>query len=135
VICVAEFTVNAATLEPRLTAVAPVRFVPVSVTVDATGPLAGLKLVTVGAEAVTVKLLLLVAVPPPVVTLHCPELAPAGTVAVTEVAEFTVNAADAAPRLTELAPVRFVPVKVTLVPDGPLAGEKLERVGAGPPLA
>ena len=71
-ICVAEFTVNEAALEPRVTDVAPVKFVPVNVTLVATGPLAGEKLVTVGAGggAVTVKLPALVAVPPGVVTLH-----------------------------------------------------------------
>jgi hypothetical protein len=131
VICVAEFTMNAAALEPRLTEVAPVKFVPVSVTVDATEPLDGLKLVSVGGEAVTVNVPALVAVPPAVVTLHLPEDAPAGTVAVICVAELTVKVAVAAPSLTELAPVKFVPVRVTLVPVGPLAGEKPDSVGAG----
>ena len=69
-ICVAEFTVNDAEDAPRLTELAPVKFVPVNVTDDATGPLVGLKLVSVGAGAVTVKLPGLVPVPPPVVTLH-----------------------------------------------------------------
>jgi hypothetical protein len=70
VICVAEFTVNAAAVAPRLTEVVPVKFVPVNVTDDATGPLAGLKLVSVGAGTVTVKVPELDAVPPGVVTLH-----------------------------------------------------------------
>ena len=69
-ICVAEFTVNEAEDAPRLTDVAPVKFVPVNVTLVPTAPLAGLKLVTVGAGTVTVKLPVLVAVPPGVVTLH-----------------------------------------------------------------
>ena len=62
------------------TAVAPVKFVPLIVTLVPTGPLVGAKLVIVGAGT-TVKLLALVAVPPGVVTLTGPVVAPAGTVA------------------------------------------------------
>jgi hypothetical protein len=62
------------------TYVAPVRVVPPIVTLVPTGPLAGVKLVIVGA-GITVKLLALVAVPPGVVTLTSPVVAPAGTVA------------------------------------------------------
>ena len=65
----------------NLTAVAPVKFVPVIVTLVPAGPLVGVKLVIVGGLAVTVKLLALVAVPPGVVTLSGPVVAPAGTVA------------------------------------------------------
>jgi hypothetical protein len=63
------------------TAVTPVKFVPLIVTLVPAGPLAGVKLVIVGALALTVKLLALVAVPPDVVTLSGPVVAPAGTVA------------------------------------------------------
>ena len=63
------------------TAVAPVKFVPLIVTLVPVGPLAGVKLVIVGALAVTVKLVALVAVPPGAVTLSGPVVAPAGTVA------------------------------------------------------
>ena len=59
---------------------APVKFVPVIVTLVPTGPLVGAKLAMVGGF-VTVKLLLLVAVPAGVVTLTGPVVAPAGTVA------------------------------------------------------
>ena len=62
------------------TAVAPVKSVPLIVTLVPTGPLVGVKLVIVGA-AMTVKLAALVAVPPGVVTLSGPVVAPAGTVA------------------------------------------------------
>jgi hypothetical protein len=65
-----------------LTEVAPVKFVPVMVTEVTTVPLVGVKLVIVGGGAVTVKLLALVAVPPGVVTLTVPVVAPEGTVAV-----------------------------------------------------
>ena len=64
----------------NLTAVAPVKFVPLIVTLVPTGPLVGVKLVIVGGLT-TVKLLALVAVPPGVVTLIGPVVAPAGTVA------------------------------------------------------
>ena len=69
--------------------VAPVKLVPVMVTEVPTGPLVGVKLVMVGA-GITVKLPLLVAVPPGVVTLTVPVVVPAATVAVIWVAESTV---------------------------------------------
>jgi hypothetical protein len=56
--------------------------VPVRITEVPTAPLLGLKLVMVGATTVTVKLVLLVAVPPSVVTEMGPEVAPLGTRAV-----------------------------------------------------
>ena len=77
----AEVTENAAAVPLNATAVAPVKFVPLIVTLAPTRPLAGEKLVIVGALAVTVKLLALVAVPPDVVTLSEPVVAPPGTVA------------------------------------------------------
>jgi hypothetical protein len=63
-----------------LTVVAPLKFVPPIVTLVPTGPLVGVTLVIAGA-GMTVKLLALVAVPPGVVTLSGPVVAPAGTVA------------------------------------------------------
>jgi hypothetical protein len=77
---VAEVTVKLALTALNVTAVAPVKFVPLIVTLVPTGPLAGVKLVIAGA-GITVKLLVLVAVPPGVVTLNGPVVAPAGTVA------------------------------------------------------
>ena len=65
----------------NVTAVAPLKFVPVIVTLVPAGPLVGVKLVIVGGLAVTVKVLALVAVPPAVVTLTGPVVAPVGTVA------------------------------------------------------
>ena len=73
--------VKLAALPLNRTAVAPVKFVPLIVTLVPTPPLVGAKLVIVGALAVTVKLLALLAVPPGVVTLTGPVVAPAGTVA------------------------------------------------------
>ena len=60
------------------TAVAPVKFVPVIVTPVPTGPLVGVKLAIVG-WLPTVKLVELIAVPPGVVTLTGPVVAPVGT--------------------------------------------------------
>ena len=77
-----DVTVTVVALVPlKLTPVTPVKLVPLMVTVAPTGPLAGVKPVIVGALAETVKLLALVAVPPDVVTLSGPVVAPAGTVA------------------------------------------------------
>ena len=66
------------------------------------------------------------------VTSTVPE--PAGEVAVTCVGDSALRpVALAAPNLTSLAPVRFVPVIVTVVPPaaGPLVGSILVTVGAG----
>ena len=66
------------------------------------------------------------------VTEISPLVAPAGTVAVMEVAEARVTVAAATPlKVTLVAPVRFVPVMTTLVPMIPEAGVKLVTVGAG----
>src|SRR5438552_19065284 len=54
---------------------------------------------------------------------------PAGTVAVIAVAEFTVKLALVPLNRTALAPVKLVPLIVTLVPTGPLLGVKLATVG------
>ena len=64
----------------KATRVVPVKLVPLMVTLVPTGPLAGVKLVIVGG-LITVKLPALVAVPPGVVTLIVPAVAPEGTVA------------------------------------------------------
>ena len=115
------------------TSEAPVKLVPPIVTLLPTGPLVGVKLVIVGGlnALVTVNALKLVAVPPGVVTLRGPLVAPLGTVAAIEVAEFTVKLTALVPlNVTAVAPVKFVPLIVTLLPTGPLAGVKLVIVGA-----
>jgi len=80
---VAEVTVKLAFTPLNVTAVAPVKFVPLIVTLVPTGPLVGVKLVivVVAGELTTVNALALIAVPPGVVTLSGPVVAPAGTVA------------------------------------------------------
>lgn len=70
------------------------------------------------------------AVPPGVVTAIAPVFAPVGTSAVTSVADFTLNVvAFTPPNVTAVAPVSPVPVMVTAVPTGPLAGVKAVMIG------
>ena len=72
-------------------------------------------------------------VPPVVVTVMSTVEVPAGAVAVIWVAEVTVKlVAAVAPNVTAVAPVRLVPVIVTLVPPegDPLLGETEETTGA-----
>ena len=128
-IAVSELTMNVALTPLNVTAVAPVKLVPLMVTLVPTGPLVGAKLVIVGGST-TVNALELGAVPPGVATLSGPDLAPAGTVAWIAVSEVTVKLALTPLNLTEEAPVKLVPLMVTLVPTGPLVGVKL--VIAGP---
>ena len=73
-------------------------------------------------------------VPPVVVTLTSTVPVPAGEVAVIVVAETTVKpVAAVAPNVTAVAPVKLVPVMVTVVPPppGPEVGEIDVTVGAG----
>jgi len=118
---VAHIVVTAVPL--MLTPVVPVKFAPVIVIVVPTVPLAGEKLLMVGAPAeVGVKLLLLQSVAFGVFTLIQPVSAPPGTVAVICVSEFTVKLAGTRKKVTAVAPVKLVPVIVTVVPIVPLAG-------------
>jgi len=130
VILVAELTVNeVAGTPPKLTAVTPVKFVPV-ITIDVPAlPLVGVNEVIVGA-GMNVKPMIDV-VPPGVIILTLP-VAPAPTTAVILVAELTVNEVAATPpKLTAVAPLKFVPVIVIDVPAPPLDGENDVIVGAG----
>ena len=70
----------------------------------------------------------LVAVPPEVVTVIAPLVAPLGTVAVTWAELPPVTVAEV-PLNETLAPLRLVPLIVTEVPTGPLCGEKPLIVG------
>ena len=74
----------------KVTAVAPVKLLPVIVTAVSAAPVVGSKLVMDGSGPVTLKLPLLVALPFGVVTVIGPVLEPAGTVAVICVSEPTV---------------------------------------------
>src|SRR5712692_1250792 len=93
---VAELTVKlVAVVLPNLTTVAPVKLVPVIVTLvpPAAGPLVGLRLVTAGtARKANWSAAPVALVPPGVVTVTSTAPAePAGLVAVIDVAEFTVT--------------------------------------------
>jgi len=127
---VAEVTVKLALTALKVTEVAPVKFVPLIVTLVPTGPLAGAKPVIAGGGT-TVNALLLVAVPAGVVTPISPVVAPAGTVAWIAVSEVTVKLALAPLNVTAVAPLKLVPLIGTLVPTGPLAGAKPVIAGGG----
>ena len=131
VIWVLVFTVKLAAVPLKVTAVAPVKLVPLIVTEVPTGPLLGVNELIVGGEAVTVKLLALVAVPPGVVTLICPVVAPLGTIARTWVSESSVKKAAVPVKATPVVPVKWLPLIVTVVPTGPLVGLK-ELIVGGP---
>src|SRR5437016_7677977 len=128
-IAVLEVTVKVALTPLKATAVAPVKFVPLIVTLVPTGPLPGAKLAMVGGLS-TLNELALVAVPPGVVTLSGPVVAPAGTVARIAVSEVTVKVALTPLKATAVAPLKLVPLIVTLVPTGPVVGERPAMVGA-----
>lgn len=93
-ICVDEFTTNAAVVLLKFTAVAPVKFKPVIVTWVLAAPKVGVKEVMTGP---TVKSFALKAVPPPVITLILPVVAPDGTVARSWLLESNVNVVAAVP--------------------------------------
>jgi hypothetical protein len=87
-------------------------------------------------SVLTTKSVELVAVPPGVVTVILPVVAPEGTVAVICVAETTVKVVAAMLlNLTALVvkpvPLKFVPVIVTVLPIGPKVGENEVIVGVG----
>jgi hypothetical protein len=127
---VAVLVVNVAVVPLNLTAVTPERFVPVMTTLVPTLPLVGENDVIVGTP-VTVKLVaLFAAVWPRTVTWMGPVVAPAGTVAVIWVDEFTVNVAAVVLNSTDEVPQKFVPVITTLDPMAPLVGANDEMVAA-----
>ena len=72
----------------------------------------------------------LVAVPPGVVTVILPVVAPEGTVAVTLLSLTNTKAAEVPLNRTLLTAVKWFPLIVTEVPATPLEGEKLLTVGA-----
>ena len=79
---------------------------------------------------VMVKSVLLVAVPAGVITEIFPEV-PVPTTAVKVVDDTTLkDVAAVPPKVTPVAPVRFVPVIVTVVPAIPLVGVKLVIPGS-----
>jgi hypothetical protein len=131
---VADQLVGVAVVPLKATVLVPCvapKLVPVIVTDAVTAPLVGARLVTVGV-ATTVKLTPLLAVPP-TVTTALPVVAPAGTGTTMVVADQLVGVAVVPLNRTVLAPCvapKFVPVIVTDVPTGPLAGARFVMVGA-----
>ena len=125
----ASVTEKVADVPLNFTLVAPVKSVPVIVTLAPTNPLVGEKLVIVGTATANVKLLAETAVPCGVTMEIFPVTAPLGTTAVTVVALTAINAAAAPPIVTEVAPLKFVPVIVTELPTAPLVGLKLVMLG------
>ena len=126
----------AAEVAPKLTAVAPMKSVPVIVTLvpPAAGPDDGLTPVTVGGGTnVNLSPALVALVPAGVVTVtSCAPALPGGAIAVSLVAAIGVKTvALDPPNLTALGFARLVPVIVTLVPPsvGPDAGLMPVTVG------
>ena len=121
-------TLKFAAVPWKVTAVVPVKPEPLMVTLVPTGPEVGVKLVTVGA-AITMKLVVLVPLPPGFVTAMLPLVAPLGTVAVIRVLLTTLKFAAVPWKVTLVAPVKPLPLMVTPAPTGPEAGVKLVTVG------
>jgi hypothetical protein len=130
VIEVGETTLNdAAAVPPKLTAVVPVKLVPVTVTVAPEAAEVGVKEAIVGAGMNVNPAS--EALPPGVVTDMLPEL-PAATTALIVVAFTTENEVAAVPpKETAEAPVKLVPVTVTVSPEAAEVGVKEAIVGAG----
>lgn len=131
VICVALTTVkDAAGVVPKLTAVAPVKFVPLIVITAPASAEGGAKPLIVGVGGRIVKGEADRAVPPGVVTLTIPASAPAGSVAVICPSLLTVKVISAAPILTLLTPVKPTPTIASVVPTEPLPGLRRTIFGA-----
>jgi hypothetical protein len=139
VIWVAEFTTNVPATLLKVTPVVvklapltvPLKFVPVILTDVPVGPKAGVNEVIVGAGAVTtMKLVALVFCPAAVYTWIGPVVAPAGTMAVAELAvAFVVVTRLEVLKRTWVGAVVKVPLIVTVEPTKPLAGEKVGTPG------
>ena len=110
------------------TCVTPLNLAPVMVTGVPTVPSDGVNPVIVGGY-LTVNDPALWPVPAAVVTLIRPVVAPAGTVALICADDTTVKLAEVPLNLTDVAPLKPLPLMVTVVPTGPLAGEKDEITG------
>src|SRR5262245_25618941 len=132
-ICVPDTTVKVAAVPLNRTALAPPKFVPVIVTAVPTWPLVGANDAIVGAGGVTVKSVVLVALPTALLTVIGPVVAPAGTVASMRVLDTMLKVAAVPPNWTLSALSKLVPVMVTGVPTGPLVGAK-EAIVGGPPV-
>jgi hypothetical protein len=130
---VAEPYMVGSAVVPKFTTEPLIKPVPTTVSVKSLFPASmvpGAKLAMVGVGSSTMKLVALVAVPPGVVTITKPEVAPTGTTKVSVLASTTVKLPTLTPfNVSALAPVRFVPATVIVAPTRPLAGVKLVMVG------
>jgi hypothetical protein len=125
---VAETNVTALAATPlNFTVELLVKPTPVSVTTVPAGPLVGAMAVI---DSVGVKFAALVALPAAVVTEILPATAALGTVAVICVADSTLYDAARPANFTLLAPLKFVPVIVTLLPVIAEVGVNELTVGA-----
>ena len=139
VIFVADTTTTfVAATAPIFTLVAPKKFVPVieMAVAPKVEPVVGVMAEMVGDGVTYVNALVLIAVPPGVVTATlCAPAIPAGVFAVICVGDtITTLVAAAPPTVTLVAPVKFVPVIVMAVAPvvGPVIGLTDAMVGAGP---
>jgi hypothetical protein len=131
VIDVAEFTTNVAVTALNFTEVAPVKFVPVIAIDLPTGPNVGVNDVMVGAGIV--KLVALALSPAVVYTWIGPDVADAGTTAVTLVVLVVVGVTRLEVlKRTAVGAVVKVPLIVTVEPTNPLDGEKVGTPGHVP---
>ena len=121
VIWLSLVTEKLADASPKRTLVAPVRCVPVITTVVPAGPAFGDRPETAG-ERITVNEFDVVAVPAAVVTLTWPDVAAAGTIALTWLSLTCVNVADTPLNFTLVALPRCAPPICTVVPGAPLLG-------------
>jgi hypothetical protein len=126
--CVLVLELTPVVTPPMTIEVGLLRLVPVIVTVVYIGPEEGVNEVIVGA-GITVKLVLLYAVPSEVVTDICPVVAPAITVPTNCVPELETTLAVTPPIVKAVGLLRLVPVIVTLVPIPPEEGVKEVIVG------
>lgn len=130
-IWVSEETVKVAEISLNATDVAPEKPEPESVTAVPTPPLVGVKELIWGTDSVTtVKEFAVDVLPNGVATLIVPVVALEGTLVLTLLSETTLKAAVVPLKLTCVAPVKELPVKVTSVPSVPLAGEN-ELIAGG----
>jgi len=109
---------------PKPTEVAAVKFDPRMSTLVPTGPPVGVNELTVGANSgwMTVKEDELLPLPLGPVTEITPVVAPLGTIAWISLSESTVKVASAPSNVTLVAPVKYTPLRSTLVPAGPVSG-------------
>jgi len=121
---------DAATLPPKVTAVVPVKLVPIIVTTVPGPALVGENEVSVG-KGKKVKISLLVAMPPRVVRVIGP-VAPLPMLAVSEVRLRTENEAAAIPPIdTALTPLKLVPVIDIAIPEPAVFGVNAVMEGGG----